>query len=482
MNRDGVDSLDKEGLIRLVLAQADAIAALTRQVEMLTARLSGLEAENVALRAENAALREKLKLPPKTPDNSSTPPAKGQKSNGDTTQRPKGKAHPGAHRALHPNPTSKRDVLAEHCPHCGTDVSGVAQAPVHTYDRIEIPEIKPDVTRVTLHGGLCPCCAERFTAAPPAGLEPGSPFGPNLRALAIYLRFSHAISFERLARLMSDLLGLEISEGALVNILDNSRSAFARQKSLIRARLLGSSILQSDETSVRVGKRNWWIWVFHHGDDCCFVIRPNRGKDVVEEFLGEARPDFWVSDRLAAQMGWARTDNQVCLAHLIRDAQYAIDAGDAAFAPGLRTLLQQACAIGRRHATLADATLRVYRHKLDANLDVLLRTAPTHSAGRKLQQVIKGCRRHMFVFLADRAIPPTNNGSERALRPCVVFRKVTNCFRSEWAANLYADIRSVIETARRRAIGPLDAIRTTLKGLSLAEILSVSSVSPLSPT
>ena len=151
MNRDGVDSLDKEGLIRLVLAQADAIAALTRQVEMLTARLSGLEAENVALRAENAALREKLKVPPKTPDNSGTPPAKGQKSNGDTTQRPKGKAHPGAHRALHPNPTSKRDVLAEHCPHCGTDVSGVAQAPVHTYDRIEIPEIKPDVTRVTLH-------------------------------------------------------------------------------------------------------------------------------------------------------------------------------------------------------------------------------------------------------------------------------------------------------------------------------------------
>ena len=118
-----------------------------------------------------------------------------------------------------------------------------------------------------------------------------------------YLRFSHAISFERLWRLMSDLLGLEISEGALVNILDNSRSAFARQKSLIRARLLASSILQSDKSSVRIGKRNWWAWVFHHGDDCCFVIRPNRAKDVVEEFLGEARPDFWVSDRYGAQLG-----------------------------------------------------------------------------------------------------------------------------------------------------------------------------------
>jgi integrase len=53
-----------------------------------------------------------------------------------------------------------------------------------------------------------------------------------------------------------------------------SRTAFARQASLIRARLLGSTILQSDETSVRVGNRTWWTWVFHHDDDCCFVIRP----------------------------------------------------------------------------------------------------------------------------------------------------------------------------------------------------------------
>ena len=196
------------------------------------------------------------------------------------------------------------------------------------------------MTRVTLLGGICPCCARPFKAAPPAGLEPGSPFGPNLRAFAIYLRFTQAISFERLSRLFSDLLGLEISEGALVNMLDDSKLAFARAASLIRARLLAGTILQSDETSVRVGKRTWWTWVFHHAEDACFVIHPNRSRAVVEQFLGEHRPDFWVSDRLAAQMNWAKKDHQVCLAHLIRDAQYAIDAGDTAFSPGLRKLLR----------------------------------------------------------------------------------------------------------------------------------------------
>ncbi len=29
-------------------------------------------------------------------------------------------------------------------------------------DRVEIPDIKPDVTRVMLHAGVCPCCGKRF--------------------------------------------------------------------------------------------------------------------------------------------------------------------------------------------------------------------------------------------------------------------------------------------------------------------------------
>ena len=460
-------------------ADKDAlIAALLARIDELSTRVTALTQENAALRTRIAELEAKLKLPPKTPDNSSTPPAKGQKSNADSTPRPKSRAHAGAHRPLHPNPTRSRDILAAECPHCRADVCGVAQQAVHTYDRIEIPEITPDVTRVRLYGGICPCCTKKFVAEAPAGLEPGSPFGPNLRAFALYLRFSQAISFERLSRLMSDLIGLEISEGALVNILADSRSAFAQQANLIRARLLAGTVLQSDETSVRVGKRTWWTWVFHHADNCCFVIRPSRGKDVVAEFLGDVRPDFWVSDRLAAQMGWATKDNQVCLAHLIREAQYAIDAGDTAFAPGLRQLLRRACAIGGRRARLADATLRTYGYQLDAELDALLRLTPTHAAGNKLQDVVKSCRRYMFVFLADRAIPPTNNGSEQALRPCVIFRKVTNCFRSEWGAELYADIRSVIETARRRGIGALDAISATLKGLPLTETSAAPTAIP----
>ena len=287
------------------------ISTLAAQVDALVARVAALE-------TENAALREKLKAPPKTPDNSGTPPSQGRKANGDGKPGPKVRVHAGAHRPLHPNPTRYEAVRAEHCPRCHADLGDVAQAVVQTYDRIEIPEIAPDVTRVVLHGGVCPCCARGFKAAAPAGLEPGSPFGPNLRAFVLYLRFGQAIPFERLARLMRDLFGLEISEGALANLLQHSAQAFAAQASLIKQRLLSSTVLASDETSVRVGKKTFWTWVFHHADSACFVIRPSRGKAAVGEFLGDVAPRSGSptasAPRWAGPPGTIRSASPICRA------------------------------------------------------------------------------------------------------------------------------------------------------------------------
>jgi transposase len=460
----------------LLVRLTERVEALTAESRELRARVRQLEGENLALAARNAALaaenaelREKLNLPPKTPDNSSTPPSKGQKASAEETRKPKPKANPheGAHRPLHPNPTDRRDFRAFQCQHCQSDVSGVEQAALEAYDHVEIPEIKPHVTRVTLFGGRCPCCAGRFKALPPEDMQPGSPFGPNLRAFALYLRFGQVIPFARLAQLMGDLFGLTISEGALANLMQAAAPAFAKQTSLIKARLMQGTILESDETSARVGKQTYWVWVFHHGDSACFVIEPHRSKAVVENFLGEWRPEYWVSDRLGAQLGWATRDNQFCLPHVIRESTYAVEAGDDVFAAGLRQLLQDACNIGQRRPQLKDSTLKAYAAKLERRLDDLMRLKPRSREGSKLQKVIRKIRSHLFVFVTNRDLPASNNASEQALRMCVVFRKVTNCFRSVWGAALYADIRSVIETARRRSIDTLTAIRLTLQGLPL---------------
>lgn len=448
MDREALESLDKESLIRLVLAQAELIVSLTKQIEALTARVGELEA--------------KLGEPPKTPDNSSLPPSKGQKPSQPATPKPKRNPHSGAHRALYPSPTRRLDCRAERCRHCGLDVSQTPQRACEAYDHVEIPDIKPDVTRVTLFGGDCPCCGKRFKASPPQGLQPGSPFGETLRAFVLYLRSVQCIPLARLCDLLHDLFGLDISEGALVEILKASAPAFAKQTSLIKARLLSGSALGCDETGLRVGKANFWQWIFHHGDSAVFVVDPHRSRAVVQAFLGEWRPDFWLSDRLGSQLGWAKRGHQVCLAHLIRDARYAIEAGDAVFASGLKGLLKRACAIGRRRDRLADSTLKVYRGDLEKRLDRLLALKPSAPPGDNLQRAIRKFRQNLFVFMENREIDPTNNASERGLRPCAIYRKITNGFRAAWAAAHYADVRSVIETARRRGLRALQAIRLTL--------------------
>ena len=454
------DSVDKDVVIGGLMAR---IATLVAQNEALAAA-------NAVLVARIAELEAKLDQPPKTPDNSSVPPSRGQKASEPSKPKPKAKPHAGSHRALHPNPTRRHPVFACRCGGCGADVRGVPQCPSETYDRIEIPEIEPDVTQVSLYGGVCPGCSRRFKAEPPAGLEPGSPFGPNLRAFVIYLRSVQNIPLARLSDVLRDLLGLEISEGALVNILHASRKPFAKQTSLLKAKLLSGTALASDETGVRVGKANWWLWVFHHDDSAVFVVDEHRSKAVVQSFLGEWRPDYWISDRLGSQKDWAKKDHQFCLSHLIRDVQYAIDEGDAVLGPGLKGLLKRACAIGRRRPELKDSTLKAYEADLDRRLDRLLALNPTHKAGRKLQKTFKEIRSHLFVFVTHRELTATNNGSERALRPCAIYRKVTNGFRSEWAAKLYADVRSAIETGRRRCIRAIDAIRLTLNGKPLVRL------------
>ena len=440
MHPDSLGQLDKPELIALILAQAEQNAALAARVAELEARLGG---------------------PPKTPDNSSLPPSTGQKSNRPEKARRRRKGRPGVARELCPDPDHVREIYAEACMGCGAALSPTDQPEVHAYDHIDLPPIKPVTTRVVLHRGACPCCQARVAAAAPADMPIGSPFGPGIVALVVYLHACQMVSFNRLVEMLAGLFGLTLSEGAIANMLARAKAPFAAAGRSIEATVRAAPVIASDETSARVAGKTHWQWVFGCATAVLHIIAPSRGKAVVTAFLGQARPEVWLSDRLAAQCGHADA-HQFCLAHLLRDAQYAIDAGDVVFAPGFKGLLKRACAIGRRRDDLADDTLAAYRRDLDRRLDRLLATSPNRAAGIKLRAAIADCRARLFVFVTRRDVPPTNNVSERALRPSVIFRKVTNGFRSAWGADVYADICSIVATGRRHGRTALDAIRSAL--------------------
>jgi transposase len=441
-------------LSQLTHEEKDAlIRALWAQVQALTARVAELEA--------------RLKAPPKTPDNSSLPPSKGQKPN-----RPeKGKRHGprsgslgriGGGRALVVTPDETVVAKPMRCAHCQAAL-GEADHVLHgRYDKIDLPPVAPVVTRVERYAARCGCCGSTTLAPVPEGLEPGTPFSVGIVALAMYLRFVHAISYQRLSRLLGELFGLAISEGALDAAFRRGKLHFDADVASILARLRCARVVCSDETSVRIDGRTCWNWVFQNDEVVIHVIR-RRGAGVVADVLDGHRPALWVSDLYSAQQGHAE-DWQVCLAHQLRDCTYAIEAGDTVFAPRMKALLLRAVVLARRSRDLAPSTRREYRRRLECVLDAVMALAPTHRDGQRLRKRYGKHRSHLFTFLDHPEVPADNNGSERELRPTATYRKVTGGFRSDWGADLFAGVRSVIGTAARRGESAYQAIQQTLRG------------------
>jgi transposase len=409
-----------------------------------------------------AEVEAKLGKPPKTPDNSSIPPSQGHKPNRAERRAAKRKGHPGVARALAENPDRIVEARAGACPHCDHGLTAADQQDFHAYDHIDLPPIRPVVTRVHRHRGTCPCCRRAFQAPAPEGLEPGSPFGPGIAALVLHLHITQAIGFERLVKLMDEVFGVTLSEGAVANILARAEAPMIVAAERIAEEVRASAVVASDETSARVKGKTWWQWVMHCSTAIYHVITDSRGAKVVTGFLRGAIPEVWVADRYGAQAGHG-LERQLCLAHLLRDAQYAIDEGDTVFAPAFKALLLRAMAIGKRRESLKDSTLAQYRADLDRRLTNLLQPAPTTAVGKKLAKGVKKCRNDLFRFVVRRDVPYTNNGSERALRPSVIFRKVTGCFRSHWGARLYAAAVSVIATGRLHGKSALQAIQDVIR-------------------
>jgi transposase len=437
--------------------KAALIVALWAEVQRLQTRVAELEA--------------KLREPVKDATNSSVPPSRTRKANRPPsppkeTRREASVGRAGGGRPLHPDPDQVIIAKAKVCPHCGDPVSEAGQSLQAVYEKIEVPPVKPIVTRVEQYGGRCAGCGQPYVAPVPAGMEPGTPFGATVQSLATYLRYTHAISYERLSALLAQVFGLDISEGGLANLFQGVKGRLDQRVAEILTRLRSSRLICSDETSARVNGRQQWEWVFQNAEVCIHVIRPSRGQGVIQEVLGAHRPTIWVSDLYSAQKKHPAEDWQVCLAHQVRDCQFALDTGDTVFAPRMKAVLLRAFAIHKRRDTLAASTLYQYRCDLQRRVQRCLALQPTNPHGRRLQKRYAKIQDNLFLFLDDATIPPTNNSSEQAIRMSTVFRKVTNGFRSDWGRDLFAAVRSVVNTGKRRGLSAFQAIQKALSPIS----------------
>ena len=163
------------------------------------------------------------KKPKKTAKNSSVPPAQGfkpnLKSDSKEGKRTKSLGRTGGGRPLHEHPDPFVKAELTHCNDCGERIPTNLQHLLQRYDKIELPPIKPVVTRVERYGCVCSGCGSSQIAAVPTGLEPGSPFSGRIQALVTSLRYGHGISYRRMAQMLGGIFELDISGGGIANVL-----------------------------------------------------------------------------------------------------------------------------------------------------------------------------------------------------------------------------------------------------------------------
>jgi transposase len=177
--------------------------------------------------------------------------------------------------------------------------------------------------------------------------------------------------------------------------------------------------------------------------------------------MGPHQAEVWVSDCLTSQLKAPTRQRQICLAHQLRNLQAVVDLYPTAFWPqAMQALFRSAIHLqGQRQQLPLDQFYQQVR-RIEQLCDWLLQRSLSQDRAARLQRRYRKHRHSLFVFLYRTDVDPTNNRSERALRPSVIHRKVTGCFRSGWGARAYAALASVIDTAELEGVHAFDAIQS----------------------
>lgn len=427
------------GRFRIIMAMShrplpvtpEQIAALPPEFQaLLRAVIDHYEKRIADLEAEIAALK-------KTPRNSSLPPsiehphAKPPPQRHNSGKKRGGQpGHLKHERALIPAEqcTQVVTVIPETCRRCGESLVGSDPQPLR-HQVCDIPEIKPLVCEYQLHRLICPCCSTSTCGELPPGV-PRSQAGPRLVAMVVLLMGCFKQSKRRVALFLEQVLNQPCSPGWVVKLQNQGTAALTPAYEELATRLPTEAVLGIDESPTKEGRRKSWLWTFVAGTYTVFALRTTRAATVLQELLTEGYEGVVNCDR--AKMYWNVGRPQWCWAHLKRDFQALIDSTDHQAKRLGRDLMRPTKELFRHWSRCRDGTitrvgmLRLTKPIRDEIDSLLLRGV--FSGNAKLIGMCKPLYNHrdwLWTFLEVAGVEPTNNASERALRPAVIWRKLS---------------------------------------------------------
>jgi transposase len=454
------------------------LTGLLSELQSLRKTVDSLYAENRSLNRnidkllkENRELRKRLEKygnPPKDSGNSSTPPSKEpvkseierrtkslrKKSDKSIGGQP---GHEGTTRKMVEIPDEIESISSHFCTQCGRDLSEVEGELDYVTQEIDLPQIRPIYRERRFYKKVCACgCCNRDYAPRKRGGN-AITFGKNIRAVATYLSVVQCMPYERLQSLFETMFNVRISQGTLANIiremLEKSRPAIDLIERMIRE----SAIVGFDESGCYTDGKLNWSWIAQTTYLTLVFRGAGRGAKVLEERFGDSLKNMVaVTDRHSAYFAIDFLNNQICLAHLLRNLEYLNDIDkEQTWAKEVQTLLREA--IHLRNEKPSDI---IHKESWLTRLDDLLKRNLDNlrKEFNELKRGIIKCRDYIFNFLENPAIPSDNNGSERGIRKLKVKQKISGCFRSDTGADAFHALHSIADTAWKNGQSPLDAI------------------------
>ncbi|MGH9394154.1 MAG: IS66 family transposase [Terriglobales bacterium] len=414
--------------------------------------------------------------------NSSTPPSQDpldappRSSRKKTGRRPgKQPGSPGSALRLVEDPDEVIEHRPGRCTGCGSGLHRAQDAGLIRRQVHDIPEVSARVVEHRLHRRRCGC-GTVTTAPAPAGVNAPVSYGPNLRALAVYLVVFQHVPVERAATLIADVTGAGVSTGWVSSVIGSAADELVDVEALIRTLITLAHVLHVDETSTSIAGNTWWLHVACTKDLTAYHLDPSRGRKAVTGF--GILPGFTgivVHDALSVYDDYPQATHALCGAHIARELTAAAQAHpeqpwpqaalDALF--GLNQAAHTARERGRKTIPHAEARplLRAWRNAVLVGLAAHPR-APgrKQSKTRNLLQRLRDRDEQVLRFAHDLSVPFTNNQAERDLRPAKTQLKISGCHRSETGARAWLRVRSYISTARKNNINVLQALRDAITG------------------
>lgn len=389
--------------------------------------------------------------------NSSVPPSKDEnRPNRTNSLREKSDKKVGGqpgHEGKTLEMTTKPDEIIDHrscfCPHCGTDVSEMPVEVSASRQVIDIPVIRQVVTEHRIYRHRCNC-GHVFESDFPQGVDWPVSYGRNIESLVGYLNVRQYLPFKRLQEMMRDVFGVSISEGGLHYLLNRLSDKGVAAYEIIRQTVMNSPVIGTDETGMKINGKKHWFWTWQSKLATFIAASANRGADTIEERMqGISENAVLVHDCWRAHFKTPVARHQICTVHLIRELKYFEELYKVAWPVRFRIVLMEADRLKKRMSETDYLTANHDRSWLEKSLQDLLDEPiePRYKELLSFQKRMVRYKRHLFTFLKEPAVPSHNNDSEQAIRNVKVKQKVSGQFKSMLAAENFAILRSIIETA-----------------------------------